>query len=284
MQTECSAERSAFGRVEGRSVVAEFDGGALTSDAGGLLLGAADRRLDLVRRIARCFRDARDPRLVEHSVATLIGRRVFGIAARLRGSERSRRAFLTTRWWRCWRASSKLGATTARRSTAPAARWRTGSRNAKATCSPTEPRPQPCAPTSCGSGSPRSPMRSCALSGASVLPTPSSPKRPAARSGSSSSSSLVSSASARGASNSRSPQPVPTPTNGGWPPPASSQPPDASPRRRKTRQSNPQRTGDPQKTHPIRANRARDALVLATGTRNHRPVANDQIPHMRNAG
>jgi hypothetical protein len=80
MQTECSAERSMFGRVDGRSVVAEFDGGALTSDAGGLLLGAADRRLDLVRRIARCFRDARDPRLVEHSVATLIGQRVFGIA------------------------------------------------------------------------------------------------------------------------------------------------------------------------------------------------------------
>jgi hypothetical protein len=80
MQTECSAERSMFGRVEGRSVVAEFDGGALTSDAGGLLLGAVDQRLGLVRRIARCFRDARDPRLVEHSVATLIGQRVFGIA------------------------------------------------------------------------------------------------------------------------------------------------------------------------------------------------------------
>jgi hypothetical protein len=80
MQTECSAEWSMFGRVEGRSVVAEFDGGALTSDAGGLLLGAADQRLGLVRRIARCFRDARDPRLVEHSVATLIGQRVFGIA------------------------------------------------------------------------------------------------------------------------------------------------------------------------------------------------------------
>jgi hypothetical protein len=58
MQTECSAERSMFGRVEGRSVVEEFVGGALTSDAGGLLLGAADQRLGLVRRIARCFRDA----------------------------------------------------------------------------------------------------------------------------------------------------------------------------------------------------------------------------------
>ena len=80
MHAECSAERSMFGRVEGRSVVAEFDGGALTSDAGGMLLGAADQRLGLVRRIARCFRDARDPRLVEHSVATLIGQRVFGIA------------------------------------------------------------------------------------------------------------------------------------------------------------------------------------------------------------
>ena len=80
MQTECSAKPSAFGRVEGRPVVADFDGGALTSDAGGLLLGAADQRLDLVRRLAGCFRDARDPRFVEHSVATLIGQRVFGIA------------------------------------------------------------------------------------------------------------------------------------------------------------------------------------------------------------
>ena len=34
MQTECSTERSVFGRVEGRSVVAEFDGGALTSELG----------------------------------------------------------------------------------------------------------------------------------------------------------------------------------------------------------------------------------------------------------
>jgi Transposase DDE domain group 1 len=80
MQTECSAEPSLFGRVEGRPVVAEFDGGALTSDAGGLLLGAADRTIDLVRRLAGCFRDARDPRFVEHSVAALVGQRVYGVA------------------------------------------------------------------------------------------------------------------------------------------------------------------------------------------------------------
>src|SRR5271163_2431522 len=80
MQTECSAEPSVFGQVERRPVVAAFDGGALTSDAGGLLLGAGDRSLKLVRRLAGCFRDARDPRLVEHSVATLVGQRVYGIA------------------------------------------------------------------------------------------------------------------------------------------------------------------------------------------------------------
>ena len=80
MQTECGAEPSLFGPVEGRLVVAAFDGGALTSDAGGLLLGAADRSLDMVRRLAGCFGDARDPRFVEHSLATLVGQRVFAIA------------------------------------------------------------------------------------------------------------------------------------------------------------------------------------------------------------
>jgi hypothetical protein len=80
MQTECSAKPSEFAPVEGRPVVAEFDGGAVTSDAGGLLLGAADKAIGLVRRLAGCFRDARDGRYIEHTVATLVGQRVFGIA------------------------------------------------------------------------------------------------------------------------------------------------------------------------------------------------------------
>src|ERR1700739_2452772 len=46
MQRYRSTTASEFAAVEGRPVVAEFDGGALTSDAGGLLLGAADRTLD----------------------------------------------------------------------------------------------------------------------------------------------------------------------------------------------------------------------------------------------
>ena len=80
MPTQCRRNSMRFARVEGRSVVAGFDGGALTSDAGGLLLGATDRTIRLVERFAACFRDARRPEFVEHSVATLVGQRVFGIA------------------------------------------------------------------------------------------------------------------------------------------------------------------------------------------------------------
>jgi len=80
MPTECSAERFDFGVVEGRVVEAAFDGGLVTSDAGALLLGAADRAIDLVGRFADCFRDHRRQDLIEHAVGTLIGQRVFGIA------------------------------------------------------------------------------------------------------------------------------------------------------------------------------------------------------------
>jgi len=80
MRPECSPALFDFAPVERRAVVAGFDGGAITSDAGALLLGAADRATDLVRRFAACFRDARSPERVEHAVATLVGQRVFGIA------------------------------------------------------------------------------------------------------------------------------------------------------------------------------------------------------------
>src|SRR4051795_10203946 len=73
MPTQCSADLFGFAPVEGRRVEAGFDGGTITSDAGALLLGATDRVVDLVGRLAGCFVDARRPDLIEHDVATLIG-------------------------------------------------------------------------------------------------------------------------------------------------------------------------------------------------------------------
>src|SRR5436305_4981869 len=80
MPTECNPALFEFAPVEGRQVVAGFDGGAITSDAGALLLGATDRAIRLTERFAGCFTDRRMPGLVEHSVRTMGMQRVFGIA------------------------------------------------------------------------------------------------------------------------------------------------------------------------------------------------------------
>jgi hypothetical protein len=80
MPTECISDLFGFEPVEGRRVEAAFDGGAVTSDAGALLLGRADKAIRLLDRFASCFGDARSAAHVEHEVVTLVSQRVIGIA------------------------------------------------------------------------------------------------------------------------------------------------------------------------------------------------------------
>src|SRR5947208_6524857 len=80
MPTECTPDFFGFEPVEGREVVAAFDAGSITSDAGALLLGATDRAIKMMDRFASCFHDVRRQELIEHEVVTLLGQRVFGIA------------------------------------------------------------------------------------------------------------------------------------------------------------------------------------------------------------
>ena len=80
MPTQCSRDLFGYEVVEGREVVAAFDGGEVTSDAGGLLLGATDRAIGLTARFAACFLDERAQTQVEHPVAAMVAQRVFGIA------------------------------------------------------------------------------------------------------------------------------------------------------------------------------------------------------------
>ena len=80
MPTECSAALFDFEPVECRQVVAAFDGGQVTSDAGALLLARTDRAIGLIERFAGCFGDARAAALVEHPLRVLVGQRVVGIA------------------------------------------------------------------------------------------------------------------------------------------------------------------------------------------------------------
>ena len=80
MPTQCNAEQFEFSCVERRRVVAAFDGGTVSSDAGALLLRRTDEAIGLIDRLASCFVDERKPEWIEHEVRTLIGQRVFGIA------------------------------------------------------------------------------------------------------------------------------------------------------------------------------------------------------------
>ena len=61
MPAECNPSLFDFAPVAGHAVVAAFDGGAITSDAGALLLGATDRAIRLIERFASCFADQRAP-------------------------------------------------------------------------------------------------------------------------------------------------------------------------------------------------------------------------------
>lgn len=85
--TECTDQQFVFqpltassSCVRTREIVARFDGGAITSDAGGLLLREADRAIGLMDRLAACFTDHRNPELIEHTVRELLAQRVYGLA------------------------------------------------------------------------------------------------------------------------------------------------------------------------------------------------------------
>jgi hypothetical protein len=80
MQTECSQDSFDFASFGSRKVTASFDGGAMTSNAGALLLREADRALGLSRQVAACFRDGRRQDRIEHGVETLVAQRIHGIA------------------------------------------------------------------------------------------------------------------------------------------------------------------------------------------------------------
>jgi hypothetical protein len=80
MKTECTAGQLGFHGLGRRRVVGEFDGGKISSDSGGLLLREVEQRTHILKRLAGCFVDYRDPDQIEHTVESLIKQRVMGLA------------------------------------------------------------------------------------------------------------------------------------------------------------------------------------------------------------
>lgn len=80
MTTECTQKHFDFHPLQAREVVAQFDGGRITSDGGALLLREVERQTGIIRQFAACFTDHRDPELIEHTVEDLVGQRVYALA------------------------------------------------------------------------------------------------------------------------------------------------------------------------------------------------------------
>ncbi|HEX2715473.1 MAG TPA: IS1380 family transposase [Candidatus Acidoferrales bacterium] len=78
--TECNQTGFLFEGHFSRRVEAHFDGSRMTTDGGALLLRAVDKKIRLLKRMATCFRDGRDPERVEHTLSELLAQRVYALA------------------------------------------------------------------------------------------------------------------------------------------------------------------------------------------------------------
>ena len=79
MKTQCSEGKLIFHDLDSREVVARFDGGEITSDAGAVLLREVEKRTGVLGRMSGCFEDHRDPERIEHTVESLVKQRVMGL-------------------------------------------------------------------------------------------------------------------------------------------------------------------------------------------------------------
>ena len=80
MTAECNQFGFGFHPLKRREIRVQFDGGAISSDGGGLLFREVEKRIRILRQFATCFTDYRNPDLIEHTVEELVAQRVYGLA------------------------------------------------------------------------------------------------------------------------------------------------------------------------------------------------------------
>src|SRR3954462_5938527 len=79
MTTECNSAYLDFPMLGSREVLADFDGGDISTDGGALLLRETERLTGIIRQFAACFTDHRNPDLTEHTAEELIAQRVYAL-------------------------------------------------------------------------------------------------------------------------------------------------------------------------------------------------------------
>src|SRR5512134_2112413 len=80
MTTECNSAYLDFPMLGRREIVADFDGGDITSDGGALLLRKAEQLTGIIHQFAACFSDHRKADRIEHTAEELVAQRVYALA------------------------------------------------------------------------------------------------------------------------------------------------------------------------------------------------------------
>jgi len=79
--TKCTTQTLEFSSIRRQRILADFDGGRISSDAGVLLLRQTDQVLGLIDAIDSCIPDPRNPIYTTHTQRTLLAQRILAIAA-----------------------------------------------------------------------------------------------------------------------------------------------------------------------------------------------------------
>jgi hypothetical protein len=76
---KCTADQIGFGRLGRRIIEANFQGGAISSDGGVMLLRQMDNRIGLSSSVAAALHDPRAPDRIRHGLRDLIAQRLYGL-------------------------------------------------------------------------------------------------------------------------------------------------------------------------------------------------------------
>src|SRR5881409_3077948 len=76
-----SAKQLCFPPIAGQTIRADFEGGALSSDFGALLLRGMDRQIGLTERFAAAIHDKRHLSYIDHPLRDLLAQRIYQIAS-----------------------------------------------------------------------------------------------------------------------------------------------------------------------------------------------------------
>jgi hypothetical protein len=79
--TYSSPKQLRFPPVAGQTIRADFEGGALSSDFGALLLRGVDRQIGLTARLAAAIHDKRHKSYIDHPLRDLLAQRIYQIAS-----------------------------------------------------------------------------------------------------------------------------------------------------------------------------------------------------------